>query len=104
MRVVNVWIEHPVMDLNRTFTYALKEGMNASRGVRVTVPLSGQFVTGFVDSVEENDLSLEEYSEKAGYEIRYVDKVIDEEPILNDELYELGLWMGHETVSPNIAC
>ena len=104
MRVVNVWIEHPVMDLNRTFTYALKEGMNASRGVRVTVPLSGQFVTGFVDSVEENNLSLEEYSEKAGYEIRYVDKVIDEEPILNDELYELGLWMGHETVSPNIAC
>ena len=104
MRVVNVWIEHPVMDLNRTFTYALKDGMNASRGVRVTVPLSSRFVTGFVDSVEENDLSLEEYSEKAGYEVRYVDKVIDEEPILNAELYELGLWMGHETVSPNIAC
>ena len=49
------------MDLNRTFTYALKEEMNASRGVRVTVPLSGQFVTGFVDSVEESALSLDEH-------------------------------------------
>ena len=32
MRIVNVWIEHPVMDLNKTFTYALKEGDNACRG------------------------------------------------------------------------
>ena len=49
MHLVNVWIEHPVMDLNRTFTYALKDGMKAERGVRVEVPLTSQSVTGFVD-------------------------------------------------------
>lgn len=101
---MNVWIEHPVMDLNRTFTYALKDGMKAQRGVRVEVPLLSQSVTGFVDGGEETDLSLEEYSEKAGYEIKEVIRVIDDEPILNEELYELGLWMAHQTVSPNIAC
>lgn len=104
MHLVNVWIEHPVMDLNRTFTYALKDGMKAQRGVRVEVPLLSQSVTGFVDGGEETDLSLEEYSEKAGYEIKEVIRVIDDEPILNEELYELGLWMAHQTVSPNIAC
>jgi len=92
------------MDLNKTFTYALKEGDNACRGVRVEVPLGSQSVTGFVDSVEESDLSLQQYSEKAGYQIREVIRVIDDEPILNEELYQLGLWMGHQTVSPNIAC
>lgn len=101
---MNVWIEHPVMDLNRTFTYALKDGMKAQRGVRVEVPLLSQSVTGFVDGGEETGLSLEEYSEKAGYEIKEVIRVIDDEPILNEELYELGLWMAHQTVSPNIAC
>ena len=104
MRIVNVWIEHPVMDLNRTFTYALKEGMNAVRGVRVEVPLGSQSVTGFVDSGEEIDLTLRQYSEQLGYEIKEVIRVIDEEPILNEELYQLGLWMGHQTISPNIAC
>ena len=104
MHLVNVWIEHPVMDLNRTFTYALKEGMKAQRGVRVEVPLTSQSVTGFVDGGEQTDLTLEEYSRKVGYEVKEVIKVIDDEPILNDELYELGLWMAHQTVSPNIAC
>ena len=104
MRIVNVWIEHPVMDLNKTFTYALKEGDKACRGVRVEVPLGSQSVTGFVDSVEESDLTLQQYSEQAGYRIREVIRVIDDEPILNEELYQLGLWMGHQTVSPNIAC
>ena len=104
MQLVNVWIEHPVMDLNRTFSYALKDNMTASRGVRVEVPLGNQSVTGFVDSVEESGLSLSEYSRQMGYEVREVIRVIDDEPLLNEELYELGLWMAHQTVSPNIAC
>ncbi|MBR0474360.1 MAG: primosomal protein N' [Erysipelotrichaceae bacterium] len=103
MQIVNVWLEHPVMNLNRTFSYALSDEVSVSRGVRVRVPLANQTVTGIVDSIFTVD-SLEEYSLKQGYEIKEVVEVLDEEPVLNDELYELGLWMAHETVSPNIAC
>ncbi len=104
MQIVNVWLEHPVMNLNRTFSYYCNDELSVERGMRVQVPLLSQTVVGIVDSVFSVDASAEEYSEKEGYEVKELIEVLDEEPVLNDELYELGLWMSHQTVSPVISC
>jgi len=59
--IVDVWIEHPVMDLNQTFSYALAPGQSVSRGVRVRVPFASQSLVGFVDGVRTVPLSLADY-------------------------------------------
>ena len=104
MQIVNVWLEHPVINLNRTFSYFHDGETLLERGIRVTVPLNNSTVTGFVDGSEFIDKTREEYCQEVGYQIKDIISVIDEEPVLNEELYELGLWMGHQTVSTNIAC
>ena len=104
MQIVNVWLEHSVMNLNRTFSYCCGDEVRLERGMRVTVPLGSQQVVGFVDSCEHSDLSAEEYQQANGFEIKEISELIDNEPLMNDELYELGLWMARQTVSTNIAC
>ena len=103
MKTVEVWLEHPTMSLNRTFTY-WTDAANIAKGMRVQVPLGKQNVVGFVHEVREIALTAEEYSRQCGYEVKKIAAVMDEEPLLNDELYDLGLWMAHETVSPTISC
>ncbi|MBQ4254103.1 MAG: DEAD/DEAH box helicase family protein, partial [Erysipelotrichaceae bacterium] len=104
MRLANVWLEHPTMMLNRTFSYILKDNQHPVRGCRVQVELNNRMIVGFVDSVEQIDQQKEEYEKQAGYSLKYVYSVMDESPVLNEELYQLGLWMAKDTVSPVISC
>ena len=86
--IVNVYIEHPIMQLNNTFSYFHQSKKRIERGIRVRVDFNGQKIVGFVDSAFEVD-DLETYQTKLGYNIKPIEEIIDEEPIINDELYNL---------------
>ncbi|MCR5068007.1 MAG: primosomal protein N' [Erysipelotrichaceae bacterium] len=103
MRVVSVYIEHPVMQLNSPFHYLLKGEDYLARGMRVKVDFNGRPLVGFVDGIEEVE-DIDAYQKTLDYQFKEIQEIIDKEPLLNDELYELGLWMSHQTVSPAISC
>ncbi len=103
MKIVNVYIEHPVMQLNTTFSYYYSGDLSIDRGYRVKVDFNRQSIVGFVDSVIEVD-DLPAYEEKLGYQLKEIKEIIDEEALLNEELYQLGLWMSRMTVCPIISC
>ncbi|MBO4218802.1 MAG: primosomal protein N' [Erysipelotrichaceae bacterium] len=103
MRVVSVYIEHPIMQLNSPFHYLLKGEDYLARGMRVRVDFNGRLLVGFVDDVQEVD-DLEAYQRTLDYQLKEIQEIIDEQPLLNEELYQLGLWMSHQTVSPAISC
>ena len=103
MLLANVWIEHPAAKLNQLFTYYY-EGIKLQTGMRVRVRFNNQQLVAFVGSVEETELSLDEYEEETGYRLSKVIEAIDEEPLLNDELLELGKWLAEDTISSVIAC
>ena len=104
IQIVKVWIEHPVMDLDQTFSYRLAAGMTVSRGVRVRVPFGFQQLVGFVDETETIEDDLSRLEEQLGYQLKDVIEVIDDQPVLNEELYQLGLWLAGWTIAPTIAC
>lgn len=98
MKVAQVYIEHPVMAIDQTYSYTYPEGMRLSRGVRVKVSFNRREVIGFVDrltEIDENSLS---------YQLLPILEVLDESPLLNDEMYALAEWMAYRTISPRIAC
>ena len=101
--IVNIYIEHPVMQLNTTFSYFHQDKRKIERGMRVKVDFNGQKIVGFVDSTFEVD-DLEKYQIQLGYQLKPIEEVIDREPIINNELYDLGLWMSRQTISPIISC
>lgn len=100
MKIAYVYIEHSILDLDRTFTYRC-DGFTVQRGVRVRVPFARQTLLGFVDHVEEVDAN---FILQQTYEIKDILEVIDEEPLINEELFQLAKWMSKTYIAPTISC
>lgn len=103
MLVANVWIEHPYFKIDRPYSY-LADGFTLKQGMRVVVDFNNQRLIGFVDTVFSTDLDQQSYFKQHGFELKMILAVIDEKPLINDELFELGKWLAEQTVSPRIAC
>ena len=71
---------------------------------RVRVTFNKRSLLGFVDKVEEFDGQLEELNAKLGYEVRYIEEVVDEEVIITNEQYGLAKWLKKVTLAPFIQC
>ena len=100
MKIAHVFVEHPIYHLDHTFTYAC-DGFSLQRGTRVEVPFGRTHIIGFVSEVKE---IREDEKNSYGFEIKSIDKVIDEEPLINEELFALADWMADTYVAPKISC
>lgn len=88
MYIIEVLVQHSISSLNRPFSY-LHEG-DIQVGVRVFINFNRQQLVGYVTKVESTTKSKSELEQELGYELRFIDEVIDHAPILNDELVELA--------------
>ncbi len=103
MKIVKVYIEHQLMQLNNTFDYFYDGKQEIVSGIRVSVPFHGQKIIGFVDEVINID-DLQAYERKQGYQLKGIIDLIDKEPLINEELKQLAIWLSKMTVSPLISC
>lgn len=80
-----------------TFTYHVPSNVedNLLIGKRVLVPFSNRTVEGFVLGYD---------AKTDDYEIKDIIKIIDDEPVLNDELINLGIYMSKKYLCPLINC
>lgn len=100
MHLAYVYIEHSVMSLDRPFCYRC-DGFSLARGMRVKVPFGNKLLVGFVDHIEETE---ETFLDTCSYEIKDIIAVIDEEPLIDEELFALAHWMAQTCVAPLISC
>ncbi|MES2394278.1 MAG: DEAD/DEAH box helicase family protein, partial [Acidobacteriota bacterium] len=70
--------------LDRSFTYELGT-MTAEVGARVMVPFAGQRLVGVVVGLHD--------ARPVDVEVKRVERVLDEAPLLSEELMELGRWV-----------
>ena len=104
MKLLSVLIEYRVSSLNTPFTYVCEDSMNVVEGCRVYVPFGTQKIVGYVIKVTHTPLSLQQLNEKENIEYKYIIDVLDEAPILTNELFSLAKHMSKEYVCPLIAC
>ncbi len=102
MYILECWIEHPVRQLNQTFSYLSDEP--CEQGVRVIVDFNGRKITGFAESCTETDKTPEELEQEYGYALKYVEDILDGESLLTEELHDLAHWMSRQTLSTRISC
>lgn len=93
---VELYLEHRSLRLNQVYSYLAPS--SCIRGMRVRVPFGNQIVLGFVIA------SYPHLGEDFGYELKEVIEVLDEEPVLSEELIQLGEWMSHAFMSSTISC
>ena len=94
---VKVLIETRLKSNDITFTYHVPSNVedNLLIGKRVLVPFSNRTVEGFVLGYD---------AKTDDYEIKDIIKIIDDEPVLNDELINLGIYMSKKYLCPLINC
>ena len=87
-----VIIEITAKAVDKTFTYKIPNNMLGKElvGARVKVPFGHQTLEGFVLKVINNT--------KEEYEIKEIQELVDEKPILNEEMLELGKKISEKTL------
>lgn len=102
MYLVHCWVEHPSLKLDQTYAYYSSKD-NVVAGTRVSIPFGYQKIVGFVDSVEQYE-TLDAIEKTLGFSCKEIIEVIDEEPLLTEELIALAKKMAYDTISPTISC
>ncbi|HBS91975.1 MAG TPA: primosomal protein N' [Erysipelotrichaceae bacterium] len=90
MYYYEVIVEHPLA--NQTLTYT--STARIQRGVRVRVELNRKKVTGMIESVR---------STLPDYVCKPILDILDEAPILNEEMFELSQWLSYQTICEKIS-
>ena len=94
---IDVYIEHKHYQINQKYSYL--SDVFVQVGMRVNVNFNNQKCVAFVVKTNVYDPS-----ETFDYELKWIVDCIDDEPILNQELLDLGLWMSEMTCTPLISC
>jgi len=78
--------------LDHTFTYGVRPGQQPQRGARVIVPFRNEKLIGVVTAIDAKPPSV--------VEAKYLEAVLDEEPLLSDHLLELAEWTAQYYLAP----
>ena len=78
--------------LDRLFTYAAPDGTPAQRGARVIAPFRNEKLIGVVTAVGVKP--------PADFEVRRLEAVLDDEPLLSESLLELAEWVAQYYLAP----
>ncbi|MEI3499298.1 MAG: DEAD/DEAH box helicase family protein [Bacilli bacterium] len=90
--IAEVLVEIKAKNIDKTFSYLIPKDFKEKIkvGIRVLVPFGKQKLEGFVLKIKEN--------EKLDYELKEIISLIDEEPVLNKEMLELGKYISQKTL------
>ena len=102
INILYILVEQGVFALDKPFYYYYESEKQVKVGTRVSVNFHNQIIIGFVVSVETTTDSKEEVETK--YKgIKPIISLIDDEPIINDELLELAHFISKRYVCPLIS-
>ncbi len=86
--IANVLVE--IQKLDKTFSYLIPNNMNAKVGIRCLVPFGNRKLEGFIVEIKDKI--------ECDYELKEIISLIDENPILNEELLDLGKYISKKTL------
>ena len=102
MYLTEVYVTNASLNVNRPFTYYSDEKIEEY--TRVKVLFNRAHNIGIVSSSIYSDKTLEEVSKEKGYRLQKIIDVIDAQPVISKELFDLAFWLSRTTISPLISC
>jgi len=88
----DVLVELKAKQIDKTFTYLIPDSLKdkVQIGIRVLVPFGKQKLEGFVLNIINN--------KDIDYELKEIIEIVDKEPVLNNEMLELGRYISKKTL------
>ena len=103
MLLINILIEYALHSLNRPFTYIYKGDKKVVIGTRVLISFNHKQIVGYVIGVTRSDKTIEELEEDYGFVLEEIDDVLDDSPLLNEELMNLADEISEYYLAPKIS-
>lgn len=103
MKLVQVLIERTAYTLDRPFSYVYKGKKSIVEGVRVLINFNNQEIVGYVIDVKDENRSIEQIEEDLGFKIDEIKDVLDDKPLLNEELLKLSDEISAYYLAPKIS-
>ena len=101
MYLIECYVTNASLNVNHPFTYL--SDIEIKKYVRVKINFAHSFTSAIVSNCTYCE-DVDAYQEKVGYKLNKIIEVIDEEPIISSELFDLAFWLSNTTVSPLISC
>ncbi len=102
MYLIEVYVTNSSLNVNRPFTYVYDKPL--AKYVRVKVFFNRSQNIAIVVSCRSTNQTREEIDRTYGFGVQEILEVIDEEPVISDEIFELASWLSKTTISPFIGC
>ena len=103
MKIVEVLIEYANYSLDRPFSYFYKGKKTLDVGFRVLVNFNNREIVGYVTKCYESDKDIKTLEKEMGFSIGEILDVIDETPLLNDDLLSLVDQVADYYLAPKIS-
>ena len=89
---IDVLVELKTQKIDKTFTYLVPDNLidEIEIGKRVLVPFGNQKLEGFILNIKDKV--------EVDYKIKEILEIVDENPVLNEELLELGKYISTKTL------
>lgn len=94
--IAEVLVEINFNNKEQTFSYLIPDNLSVELGCRVLVPFGNRKLEGFVLDIHENN--------NTSTNLKTIENILDENPVLTSELIELGKYMSNKTISSLISC
>ena len=103
MQIVEVLIEYANHSLNRPFSYLYKGNKRVGVGYRVIVNFNNREIVGYVVNVSKTDKTKEQLEDELGFAMGEVIDVMDDSPLLNEDLLALADQIADYYLAPKIS-
>ena len=103
MKLLEVLIERKANTLNRPFSYIYDIDKPIDVGYRVLVNFAHKDVIGYVINIKDENRSISKIEEEMGFHIDKVKDVLDDKPLLNEELLQLSNEIADHYLAPLIS-
>lgn len=90
----DVLVEVVTKELDKTYTYKIPSSLKAEIGMRVLVPFGHRNIEGFIMDIHNKSIS---------YPVKNIISLIDDHPVINKEMMELGKYISNKTLSSLIS-
>ena len=101
MYLVDVYVTNASLNVDHPFTYYSNQEIGKFKRVKI------KFANSYTSAIVFNCTycaDLASVEEEKGYKLLPIIEVIDEQPIISQELFDLAFWLSRTTVSPLISC
>ena len=102
MYLCDVYVTNSSLNVNQPFTYVSNEFIDKYKRVHVIFAKTNNVALVF--NCTKTDKTKAEIEAEKGFKLNNIIDVIDDEPILNDKLFELAIWLSKTTISSVVSC